>query len=144
MSEATSESDLNAYVDNQLDIMRRLAGRGLSGAQSAAREPCHRRPARARCAEARPAPPMRAPEAPTIEAAAKMKNRMAWRSLIDKLRKVAAIVLFIGIGWFAHGEPMSCNSTGRHRGRCAGLRRRCHHCASHRAGAPTDGNAIAP
>ncbi len=102
MSEAVSESDLNAYVDDQLDIMRRLEVEDYlaHNPQLASRVIADLRVRDALKLVLHA--PMRAPEAPTIEAATKLKNRMVWRFLIDKLRKVAAIVLFIGIGWLAH------------------------------------------
>jgi anti-sigma factor RsiW len=99
-----SESDLIAYVDDQLDIMRRLAVEDYlaRNPQLASRVIADLQARDALRLVLRS--PMRPPEGPTIEAANKIRNRMRWRRITDALRKVAAVGLFIGIGWFARGE----------------------------------------
>jgi anti-sigma factor RsiW len=104
MSEVVSEADISAYVDDQLDIMRRLAVEEYlaRNPQLASRVLSDLRARDALRVVLRA--PMRPAERPTIEAATRLKNRMRWRRIADMLRKAAAIVLLIGIGWLAHGE----------------------------------------
>ena len=104
MSEVVSEADLNAYIDDQLDNMRRLAVEDYlaRNPQLASRVMADLR-ARDSLRLVLHAP-MRAAEGATVEAAARLKHRMMWRSFIGKLRKVAAVGLFMTIGWFAREE----------------------------------------
>jgi anti-sigma factor RsiW len=104
MSSAVSDADLNAYVDNQLDMVRRLAveeylaGNPHLAAQVMA--DLRTRDALQLLLRA----PMRAAEGPTIAAAERLQHRFVWRRIADKLRKIAAVGFFIGVGWFSHQD----------------------------------------
>lgn len=102
MSEAVTETDLNAYVDDQLDLVRRLQVEDYlaHNPRLAARIIADLRARDALRIVLRAS--MRPAEGPTIDAAARLKCRMRWRRIAETLRRVAAIGLLVGIGWFAH------------------------------------------
>jgi anti-sigma factor RsiW len=104
MSDVVSEADLNAYIDDQLDTARRLAVEDyLTGnPRLAVRVIADLRARDTLRLLLRT--PMRAAEGPTIEAAGRLKHRIVWRCIIDKLRKIAAIGFFVSIGWFTHED----------------------------------------
>jgi anti-sigma factor RsiW len=104
MSDPITEADLLAYVDDQLDVARRIE----------VEEYLAHNPAEAvqvmadlkdrdalRLIHAAPLP--RAANA-TLEAAGRLERGLAWQGLSLKLRRMAAVVALIGFGWFAHSQ----------------------------------------
>ena len=132
MSEVVSDADLDAYIDDELDMMRRLRSRIIW------------RPIRvwrprlwptcdARCAAALAARADADRRSSDDRGRKRLKHRFVWRCIADKLRGVAAVGFFVSFGWYAHGEAglMHLGGPGSI-GRGAGLCWRCHHRASRR------------
>ncbi|RVH29284.1 anti-sigma factor family protein [Sinorhizobium meliloti] len=96
------ESDLHAYVDDQLDVARRieveayLSQRPQAAAQVMA-DLRIRDELRLALAERRsPAEPK------TREAAGRLQRSLAWRRVYGTLQRVAAVLVFIAAGWAGH------------------------------------------
>jgi anti-sigma factor RsiW len=104
MTDPITEADLLGYVDDQLDMTRRIevedylahhpddATRIMAdlGARDALRL--------ALATSITPAP-MR-----TIDAARRLERALAWREIGQRMQRAAAIALLIGTGWFAHSQ----------------------------------------
>jgi anti-sigma factor RsiW len=96
------ESDLHAYVDDQLDVTRRieveahLSQHPQAAAQVMAdlriRDELRLALADRRC----PSDPK------TREAAVRLQRSLAWRRVYGALQRVAAILVFIAAGWAGH------------------------------------------
>lgn len=104
MSDPITESDLLAYVDDQLDPARRIEVE-----EHLAREPeaAARIMADLKDRDALRllhAPPLPRPGEPMLAAATRLERALAWREVGLKLRRIAAVVALIGVGWFAHGQ----------------------------------------
>ena len=99
-----SDADLNAYVDDQLDIRRRIevedhlahhphvAARVMADLRS--------------CDELRlafPNPPTW-PRVETVNAARRLERGLARVRTVSGLRRLAAVAVLIAAGWFAHAE----------------------------------------
>ncbi|WP_262272708.1 anti-sigma factor family protein [Microvirga yunnanensis] len=104
MSDPITETDLLAYVDEQLDAARRIEVE-----EHLARDP----EAAARIMadlKDRDAlrllhgPPLPRPRESMLAAGARLERALAWREVGLKLRRIAAVAALIGIGWFAHGQ----------------------------------------
>jgi anti-sigma factor RsiW len=101
MSDPITESDLLAYVDDQLDVARRieveeyLAGNPAEAAQVMA--DLKDRDALRLAFSARPAGAI-------LEAARRLERGLAWREMNLKIGRIAAVVALIGFGWFAHSQ----------------------------------------
>lgn len=104
MTDPITEADLLGYVDDQLDLARRIeveehlsrqpeaAARVMAdlGMRDALRLTC--------AAPARPVP------LPVREAALRLERALVWRATAARLRRVAAVALLVGAGWFAHAQ----------------------------------------
>jgi anti-sigma factor RsiW len=104
MSDPITEADLLAYVDDQLDVARRIEVEEhlAHDPEAAARIMADLKDRDAlRLIHAAPLP--RPPEA-TLEAAGRLERGLAWQELTLKLRRMAAVVTLIGFGWFAHEQ----------------------------------------
>ncbi|EIM25964.1 anti-sigma factor family protein [Microvirga lotononidis] len=104
MSDPVTEADLLAYVDDQLAPARRIEVEEYLARdpESAARVMADLKDRDAlRLLHAAPLP--RPPEA-TLGAAARLERVLAWKEFGLKLRRIAAVVALIGVGWFAHGQ----------------------------------------
>jgi anti-sigma factor RsiW len=104
MSDPITEADLLAYVDDQLDVARRIEVEEhlAHDPEAAARIMADLKDRDAlRLLHAAPLP--RPPEA-TLAAASRLERALAWQEFGLKLRRVAAVVALIGLGWFAHGQ----------------------------------------
>jgi anti-sigma factor RsiW len=104
MSDPIGESELHAYIDCQLD-----AGRCVEVEEYLARNPAlaaqvmadmharHLLRLAFREGEERPSPA-------AINAARRIERAFGWRRVALRLRALAACVLLIGAGWFAHSH----------------------------------------
>ncbi|QRM33712.1 anti-sigma factor [Microvirga sp. VF16] len=104
MSDPITEADLLAYVDDQLDVARRIEVEEhlAHDPEAAARIMADLKDRDAlRLLHACPLP--RAPET-TFAAASRLERALAWQEFGLKLRRIAAVVALIGFGWFAHGQ----------------------------------------
>jgi anti-sigma factor RsiW len=104
MSDPITETDLLAYVDDQLDPARRIEVE-----EHLARDP----EAAARVmADLKDrdtlrllhAAPLARPAEAMIGAAVRLERALGWQGLSLKLRRIAAVVTLIGVGWVAHGQ----------------------------------------
>ncbi|WP_445504374.1 anti-sigma factor family protein [Microvirga sp. G4-2] len=104
MSDPITETDLLAYVDDQLDPARRIeVEEHLAQNPGAATRVMADLKDRdtLRLIHAAPLP---RPAEPTLAAAIRLERALGWRDLGLKLRRIAAVVTLIGFGWFAHGQ----------------------------------------
>jgi anti-sigma factor RsiW len=104
MSDPITEADLLAYVDEQLDPGRRIEVEDYlahhpAAAMQVMADLKHRDALRLTFAASLPRPP----EA-MLEVAGRLERALGWRVLGLRLRRVAAVVALIGLGWFAHGQ----------------------------------------
>ncbi|MGV7031159.1 anti-sigma factor family protein [Methylobacterium symbioticum] len=104
MIDPITDSDLTAFVDGQLDVMRRLEVEAhlARHPDTAARvmAEMHDRDA-LREAFARPIGP--GPERNRM-AARRLDRSLRWRSVGARLKRAAAIAVLVGAGWLAHDE----------------------------------------
>ncbi len=104
MIDPITENDLTAFVDGQLDGMRRLdveahlARNPETAAQIMAE--LHDRDALRQAFAILPGP---GPER-NRAAARRLDRTLAWRRLGDRLRRAAVIALLVGTGWLAHSD----------------------------------------
>jgi len=113
-TDSISEADLHAYVDDQLTPARRIAveeflsQRPKLAAQVMAdlrsrdelRLAMSEKPAYARLS--------------TQDAARRLGGAMVWGGYLRQIRRAAAVILLIGVGWFAHVEFLAMsNGNGR-------------------------------
>lgn len=104
MSDPITEADLLAYVDDQLDVARRIeVEEHLAHNPDAAARIMADLKDRDALRLLHTAPLPRPPET-TLAAASQLERALAWQELGLKLRRVAAVVALIGFGWFAHGQ----------------------------------------
>lgn len=104
MIDPITETDLEAYVDGQLDAMRRLDVEVhlAEHPDDAARVMADLRD---RDALREAYMQVTGPEPLRLHAAARRLDRsIAWRNVGARLRRAAAIVLLVGAGWLAHTE----------------------------------------
>lgn len=104
MSDPISEIDLLAYVDDQLDTARRIEvedylARHPEAAMQVMADLKHRDSLRLAFASDLPRPPFA-----MLEAAGRLERALGWRQLGLKLRRIAAMVTLVGLGWFAHAQ----------------------------------------
>jgi len=104
MPDPITEADLLAYVDDQLDPARRIEVEEhlAHDPQAAARIMADLKDRDAlRLLHAAPLP---RPAEPLLVAAGRLERALGWQEFGLKLRRVAAVVALIGLGWFAHGQ----------------------------------------
>ncbi|WP_445504024.1 anti-sigma factor family protein [Microvirga sp. G4-2] len=104
MSDPITESDLLAYVDDQLAPARRIEVE-----EHLARDPeaAARIMADLKDRDALRlihAAPLSRPSENTLKLAVRLERALAWREIGTKLRRIAAVAALIGFGWFAHGQ----------------------------------------
>jgi anti-sigma factor RsiW len=104
MIDPITDSDLAAFVDGQLDVMRRLEVESHLGRtpEAAARvmAEMHDRDALRQAFSQLPGP---GPER-NRAAARRLDRSMAWRRVGERLKRAAVIVLLVGAGWIAHSD----------------------------------------
>ncbi len=103
-SDPITETDLHAYIDDQLGVQRRIeveahlsrhpdmAARMMSDLRS--RDELRLALADQSVVE----------RVATYEAARRLSRALSRDVLLGRLRRIAAVVAFVAIGWFAHGE----------------------------------------
>jgi anti-sigma factor RsiW len=104
MSDPITEADLLAYVDDQLDVARRIEveehlARNPEAAARVMADLKDRDALRLAFAPELPRPP----EA-LLRAAGQLERALTWGEFGLRLRRIAAVVVLIGFGWFAHGQ----------------------------------------
>jgi anti-sigma factor RsiW len=104
MSEPITATDLDAYVDDQLDLGRRIEVEDyLSRHPDAAARVM---------ADLRARDALRVifnadiprPADVTLEAARRLNRGLARRRIVTGMRRAAAVILLVGLGWIAHGR----------------------------------------
>ncbi|WP_230532048.1 anti-sigma factor family protein [Microvirga roseola] len=104
MSDPITETDLLAYVDDQLEAARRIeVEEYLARHPAAAAQVMADLKDRDALRLASAGNLARPPEA-TLKLASQLERGLAWRDLGLRLRRLAAVVSLIGFGWFAHGQ----------------------------------------
>ncbi len=103
MTDPITEADLLGYVDDQLDMTRRIEVEDYLAhhPEDAARvmADLRARDALRLSFASMPAAPMR-----TLDAARRLERALAWREVGLRMQRVAAIALLIGMGWFGHSQ----------------------------------------
>jgi len=99
-----SETDLLAYVDDQIDVARRIEvedhlAQNPEVAAKVMADLMARDMLRLALAGELPRPAER-----TFEAARRLERGLLWRAAGLRLRRVAAVAALIGIGWFSHAQ----------------------------------------
>ena len=105
MTDPINETDLHAFVDNQLDVPRRIAVEDhlARHPETAARVMADMR-TRDALAAAIGGPRLPPPATPVFKAARRLDRGLVWRRIGLRLRRAAAVALLIGAGWFAHAH----------------------------------------
>jgi anti-sigma factor RsiW len=104
MSDPITETDLLAYVDDQLDPARRIKveehlARDPEAAVRVMADLKDRDTLRLIHAALLPRPSEK-----LFEAARRLERALAWQAFGLKLRRIAAVAALIGFGWVAHGQ----------------------------------------
>ena len=104
MSDPITETDLLAYVDEQLDPARRIEVEEhlALDPEAAARVMADLKDRDT--LRLIHAAPLSRPSEKLFEAAGRLERALGWQEFGLKLRRVAAVVALIGFGWFAHGQ----------------------------------------
>ena len=104
MTDPINEADLHAFVDNLLDVPRRIAVEDhlARHPETAARvmADMRTRDALAAIGGLRLPPPATR----VLKAARRLDRGLVWRRIGLRLRRAAAVALLIGAGWFAHAH----------------------------------------
>lgn len=104
MIDPITDDDLIAFVDGQIDPMRRLDVEAhlASDPAAAARvmAEMHDRDALRACFERVPGP---GPDR-TVALARRFDRNLRWRRVASRLKRAAAIAVLVGAGWLAHDE----------------------------------------
>ncbi|MEH3118248.1 MAG: zf-HC2 domain-containing protein [Methylorubrum populi] len=104
MVDAVTESDLIAYVDGELDPMRRLEVEAhLARDSGDALQVMADLRDRDALREAFPSLPSPGPER-LRTGARRIDRAFAWQRVNSRLRRAAAVVVLVGAGWLAHTE----------------------------------------
>jgi anti-sigma factor RsiW len=105
MTDPIIEADLLSYVDDQLDLMRRIEVEGyLAKNPEAAAQVMTDLKVRDALRIAAFADPTQRQSEPTLGAARRLERALAWRDVGLRLRRVATVALLVGLGWVAHGQ----------------------------------------
>lgn len=104
MIDPITDDDLIAFVDGQIDPMRRLEVEAHLAADPAAAArvmaEMHDRDALRACFERVPGP---GPDR-TVALARRFDRNLRWRRVASRLKRAAAIAVLVGAGWLAHDE----------------------------------------
>jgi anti-sigma factor RsiW len=104
MNDPITETDLLGYVDDQIDVARRIEVEDYLAKHPAA---AARVMADLRTRDALRlsfATPLPRPSEKALEAAARLERALTWREIGLRLRRIAAVVTLVGFGWLAHGQ----------------------------------------
>jgi anti-sigma factor RsiW len=102
--ESITEADLQAYVDDQLDMARRIEVEDYLSRHpdSAMRVMADLRVRDALRLTFRSGPAR--PATGTMEAARRLQRSLDWIGIKNRLRRVGAVAALVALGWFAHAE----------------------------------------
>ncbi|MGZ9053106.1 MAG: anti-sigma factor family protein [Rhodoplanes sp.] len=105
MTDPINEADLHAFVDNQLDVPRRIEvedhlARHPEIAARVMADMC----TRDALAAAIGGPWLRHPTMQVLKAARRLDRGLLWHRIGLRLQRAAAVALLIGAGWFAHAQ----------------------------------------
>ncbi|GEO13971.1 anti-sigma factor family protein [Microvirga aerophila] len=104
MTDPVTEIDLLAYVDDQIDVARRIeVEHYLAHNPEAAAQVMADLEARDLLRLSLAEEPKRPPEQ-MLQAARRLERGLGWREFAMRLRRIAAVVALIGFGWFAHAQ----------------------------------------
>jgi anti-sigma factor RsiW len=104
MSDPITETDLLAYVDDQLDPARRIEVEEYLAHDPEAAARIMRDLKDRDTLRLLHAAPLDRPSELLLRSAARLERALAWQEFGLKLRRIAAVVTLIGFGWFAHGQ----------------------------------------
>src|SRR5215211_6139017 len=104
MNDPITETDLLGYVDDQIDVARRIEVEDYLAKHPAA---AARVMADLRTRDALRlsfATPLPRPSEKALETAGRLERALARRRIGLRLRRLAAVVALVGFGWLAHGQ----------------------------------------
>jgi anti-sigma factor RsiW len=104
MTDPITETDLLGYVDDQIDVARRIEVEDYLAQHPAAAARVMADLKTRDALRLALADPLQRPSEPTLEAARRLERALAWRDVGLRLRRVAAVAALIGFGWFAHTQ----------------------------------------
>lgn len=104
MTDPITDTDLLGYVDDQIDVRRRIEVEDYLAKHPDAAS-CVMADLRARdVLRLLVSAPLPHAREHMLVAAAKLERRLIWRQIGLKLQRVAAVAVLIGIGWLAHAQ----------------------------------------
>lgn len=104
MTDPITEADLLGYVDDQIDVSRRIEIEEFlaRNPEAAVRVMADLKTRDAlRLSFAAPLP---RPSDPMLDAGRRLERALAWRHVGLRLRRIAAVIALVGIGWLAHAQ----------------------------------------
>lgn len=105
MTDPITETDLNAFVDDQLDIQRRIeVEEHLAGRPEIAARVMADLRIRDAVGLAFGGVPRRRPSKPVMDAVRRLELGLVGRRIGLRLQRAAVVVLLVGAGWFAHAH----------------------------------------
>ena len=106
MIDPVTEADLNAYVDDALDLTRRIEVEDhlARDPAAAARIMADLRVRDVLRAAVAGAPRLRPAPERTLVLAHRLDRGLAWKRVTQHLRRVAAMAVLVGAGWLAHSQ----------------------------------------
>ena len=105
MTDPITPADLHAFVDDQLDIARRIEVEDhLSRHPDAAARVMADMRTRDALSLAFGAPPADHPPLPVLDAARRLDRALLWRRVGSRFQRAASVALLIGAGWFGHAQ----------------------------------------
>src|SRR5262245_9023167 len=104
MTDPITESDLLGYVDDQIDVARRIEVEDYLAPHPAAAARVMADLKTRDALRLALAAPLQRPSEPTLAAARRLERGLALRDVGLRLRRVAAVAALVGFGWIAHGQ----------------------------------------
>jgi anti-sigma factor RsiW len=105
MTDPITEADLHAFVDDQLDVARRIEIEDhLARNPAAAARVMADMRTRDALALVFGGSPARRPPVQVLDAARRLERGLVWRRIGQRLQRAAAVALLVGAGWFAHAQ----------------------------------------
>jgi anti-sigma factor RsiW len=105
MSDPITETDIHAFVDDQLDVARRIEVEDyLAGHPEIAAHVMADMRARDALALAFSSGPASRPPERVMDAAHRLERGLVWRRIGRRLQRAAAVAFLVGAGWLAHAQ----------------------------------------
>jgi anti-sigma factor RsiW len=106
MTDPITETDLHAFVDDQLDVARRIEVEDhlARHPEIAARVMSDLRTRDALRLTLGSGSPVLRPSERVLDAARRLERGLVWRRIGLRLQRAAAVALLIAVGWFAHDQ----------------------------------------